>query len=260
MADELPEAAPPTAALALPPNPFGLLQMAIEKGMGADELGKLMDLAERWQKLQARQAHAAALAGFQADCPPVEKKRTADAGGKFNYRYASYDDVNKTAKPHMEKWGLSISFDTATPKVGVVLVTARVAHEQGHVEATALEVPIPAMTVNDTQRFGAAISYAKRYAMCAALNIVVTDEDVDGAMLELITTEEAEELSAMILRCGSAAHLPKFVKWAGGTPPEPGELTVEKAMQALCSIPGTSMEKARKALAAKLAEKGETYP
>jgi hypothetical protein len=36
------------------------------------------------------------------------------------------------------------------------------------------------MRVNETQKFGAALSYAKRYALQGALNIVVTDEDTDA--------------------------------------------------------------------------------
>jgi hypothetical protein len=41
------------------------------------------------------------------------------------------------------------------------------------------------MSVNDTQKMGAALSYAKRYALCAALNIIVTDEDDDAAKMSV---------------------------------------------------------------------------
>lgn len=246
------------------PSPMTLLDKAIASGMDVDKLGRLMDLAERWQANQAAVAMKAALAGFSKDCPPVEKKRTADAGGKFGYQYASYDDVNRVAKPHMANHGLSISYDTETPKPGIVKVTARVSHEAGGQMTTTLEVPIPVMSVNDTQRFGAAVSYAKRFAMCAALNIVVTDEDVDGANLEFITLEEAEELSAMLLQVGPGTHLPKFVKWAGGVPPTVEDLAGDRgvaiALAALQTIPGANLKKARDFLIGKLKEKGETYP
>lgn len=245
-------------------NPMSLLAKAIDSGMDVEKLGRLMDLAERWQANQAAVALKAALAGFSRDCPPVEKKRTADAGGKFGYQFASYDDVNRVAKPHMATHGLSISYDTESPVVGKVKVTARVSHEGGGSMTTTLEVPIPVMSVNDTQRFGAAVSYAKRFAMCAALNIVVTDEDVDGAGLEFITDAEAGELSDMLLRVGPGTHLPKFVKWAGGVAPSADDLLgpngVAVAMEALQTIPGANLKKARDFLIGKLKEKGETYP
>ncbi len=61
------------------------------------------------------------------------------------------------------------------------------------------------MRVNDTQRFGAALSYAKRYAICGALNIVTTDEDTDATNLmgSTITDEQAIQLQEWIDSTGA---------------------------------------------------------
>jgi hypothetical protein len=68
------------------------------------------------------------------------------------------------------------------------------------------------MRVNDTQRFGAALRYAQRYALCGALNIVVTDEDVDAGNLTVntITEEQVIQIEDWILSTDSDRA--KFLK------------------------------------------------
>lgn len=163
-------------------NPLVLLQSMIERGGDPDALGKMMALAEHWEANQAAKAFAAALTRFQSLCPAVFKHRVTKQTANFDgYNFASYDDVMRAAKPHLEACGIAISFSTADPgeKAGM-LGSCRI-RVGSHFEDTTLFIPIPAMKVNDTQKFGAAMSYLKRYLLCAALNIVVTDEDDDAA-------------------------------------------------------------------------------
>ena len=55
------------------------------------------------------------------------------------------------------------------------------------------------MQVNDTQKWGAALSYGKRYALMAALNIVVEDEDSDAeGLLESVSADQAMKIEAAI--------------------------------------------------------------
>jgi hypothetical protein len=85
------------------------------------------------------------------------------------------------------------------------------AHYQDHHFTT----PVPAdLKVNDTQKMGAALSYAKRYVLCAALNIVVTDEDNDAAsLMDLIGDPEIEQLNTLIYE--KNVDLRRFLDWAG---------------------------------------------
>lgn len=183
------------------PTPLALLQSALERGVDPESLSKLMDLQERYQRNEAAQSFAASLAKFQSLCPRVTKDRTASITserGSYKYNFASYDDVMRQAQPHLESCGLCVSFSTAKSDTGIV-VTCRIRHGI-HFEDHTLDVPVPAMKVNDTQRFGAALSYAKRYALCAALNIVVTDDvDDDGAsQYETIDEQQAATLQEWI--------------------------------------------------------------
>ena len=71
-------------------QPQQLLQIAVEKGAELDKLERLMDLQERWQANEAQKAFNEALAGFQRDCPKIEKTKT----GYNDVKYADLDDIS----------------------------------------------------------------------------------------------------------------------------------------------------------------------
>lgn len=161
-------------------SPLTLLHTALEKGVDPDRLGKLMDLAERWEENRASKAFADAITKFQKLCPPIHKSQMAGkSDGRMQYKFASYDDVMYVAGPILADCGIAISFTTDPSEHGLK-ATCRV-RVGTHYEDHTLTVPIPDMRVNGTQQFGAALTYAKRYVLCAALNIVVTNEDDDAS-------------------------------------------------------------------------------
>ncbi len=197
-----------------PPNPLAILEAAIERGIGPDELGKLMDLCERHERNQAAAAFGAAVAKFQRLCPAVHKGRTASIHsdkGNYKYGYAGFDDVMKQAGPHLAECGIAVSFSTEANQYGIRVTTRLRAGI--HAEDYTLDVPIPQMKVNDTQKYGAALSYAKRYGLCAALNIVVTD-DVDNDAnfpIDTITEEQAIQIQEWI--DSKNVNPQRFLEW-----------------------------------------------
>lgn len=206
-------------------DPLMLIDRAISRGIDADQLSKLMDLQERHERNEAAKAFAAAVSGFQNDCGPVFKGRKADAG-KVRFDYASFDDVMRVARPHLQKYGIAVSFDTdATVQAGRVLGIVCRVRVGTHTETTRVNLPIPPTTTNDTQAFAAAVSYGKRYAMCAALNIVITDEDNDASGLEFITKADADEIIRILRKCN--VYLPKFLEWAEVPIAQPGKPSFE---------------------------------
>lgn len=208
--------------IALPkpgPDPLALVQLAIEKGADIDKLGRLFDLAERYEKAQAAIRFARAITKFQAACPRVKKERKAQIPGKdgkqgYGYSFANFEDVDRVAAPHLAANEIVVTFSTdhvANGTVPAIKTTCRV-RVGTHTEDTVLSVPVPQMTVNDTQRYGAALSYAKRYAMCAALKIVVADEDDDGqGLIERVNDGQIETLRAHLERTGTKEEA--FLHW-----------------------------------------------
>lgn len=218
---ELTTSPPPAAAAVVPTyNPLALLEKAIERGMDPDRLGQLMDLARQWEKDQAAQRFANALTMFSAECPPIEKKRSAQMMGKEGrqgpeYTYANYEDIDRAIRPLLNRLGIVITFTTDDlEKPGVALtnipIVCRV-RVGTHVEETRLNVPIPP-GVNATQGYGSGSSYAKRYAIIAALNLPIRDDDDDARSLyRRITFEQMGQLQDLIKESG--ADLAAFLKW-----------------------------------------------
>jgi hypothetical protein len=156
-------------------TPMQLLQAAVANNVDAAQLEKLMDLQERWEAGQARKAFAGAMANFQANCPTILKSKKAD-----RYNYAPLDEILRTIRPHLDAAGLSVVFNTSM-KDAVITAYCTVQHIDGHSVTSEFSAPVdPAMKVNETQRAGSANSYAKRYALCNALNLVGSEFDDDA--------------------------------------------------------------------------------
>jgi len=160
-------------------TPMQLMQAMIERGTTPDELEKMLSLQERWEANQARKSFAAAMAHFQANCPTILKSKKAD-----RYSYAPLDEILRTIRPHLDSAGLSVAFNTSM-KDAVITAYCTVTHRDGHSVTSEFSAPVdPAMKVNETQKAGSANSYARRYALCNALNLVASNEDDDGYAAE----------------------------------------------------------------------------
>lgn len=195
---------------AAPDNPMAIIAAGLESGtLQPEQLSKLMDLQERWERNAAASAFGDALAAFQRDCPPIVKERRAD-----RYYFAGLDDIMAKIRPVLGRHGLSVTFDTEHNDGGNLTVVCIVRHGI-HEQRSRHTMPVPKeLKVNSAQQYGAALSYAKRYALCAALNIVVTDEDNDAATpTEYITPEQAVQIEEMLDAYN--VNRPAFFTWIG---------------------------------------------
>lgn len=192
-------------------TPMLLIERALERG---HDPSKLYELAQKWQQDIAAEQFATALATFQARCPQIKKERSIDLGGGKGPLYASLDDIMHQIAGLLAECGLAITFSAGITDSGHLTAKCLVHHGR-HVEHSEITLPVPSnMRVNDTQKMGAALSYAKRYALCAALNIVVTDEDRDGeGLLETIGEEQAATIREWIESTG--ANESGLLNWLG---------------------------------------------
>jgi hypothetical protein len=201
-----------------PNDPMAIIAMAVQSGAEPGQLRELLELQREWAKDRAAEAFAQALTQFQRQCKFVTKTRDAKIrsnkgeGSSYSYKFAGFDDVMRQAGPALDDCGLAVSFSTQAIDKGI-RVTCRIRHGI-HSEDHTLDVPVPQMNVNDTQRYGAALSYAKRYALCAALNIIVTDDkDDDGeGCYETVTEEQAIQIREWVE--SKSVNLKRFLEWA----------------------------------------------
>jgi len=119
-----------------------------------------------------------AMVAAQSEFPVIAKTHTAKvrmkSGGEYSYSYADLEDVVSASRPVLVKHGLSVRQFVDWDGSHDLLVT-RVSHVSGQWE----DAPMRLQECPTPQEQGSAITYAKRYAYCAALGIVA-DEDDDG--------------------------------------------------------------------------------
>ena len=125
--------------------------------------------------LEARKAWYAAFAKAQAALETVEATVKVDTGA-FGYAYAPLAVVIAAVRKALAANGLSFAQDV-TGVDRTILVTTRIYHEDGWVESFG---PLPLSAGGTNQQTGGSITYARRYALSAALGIAA-DEDSDGA-------------------------------------------------------------------------------
>lgn len=115
----------------------------------------------------------------------------------FKSKYSNIESVWEAIRLPMTVNGLTVWQDVTTEERSVA-ITTRIVHVSGQwVEFGPLSVP---MSKLDAHGVGSATSYARRYALCAAVGVVSGDEDDDGNLAivqpKKITLENVEEVKA----------------------------------------------------------------
>src|SRR5438132_10863299 len=157
-------------------NPHIMIAAAIERGLPVEQLERLMELAERWERNRAAEAWAEAVKKFQGLMPAVVKGNPVnDRNGKLLYQFADFADIMDVAQPILDQCGIAVTFTTSQAER---LMTTTCHVRVGiHVEDTAATLSLPEIpNANDAQKAGGALKYGQRYSFVAALNIRVKGE------------------------------------------------------------------------------------
>ena len=171
----------------VPLNPEALIAKAIEANVPVEALERLLAMRAELKREQARAAFFESLASFQASIPAIPKTKVAQvntARGSYAYRDADIADIQQAIAPELHARGLSVTFDTRHTEGGY-LIACIVHRSAGHSERTEFLVPLDQQArMNDAQKAGSALTYGRRYALCAALGIVTAEDDDDARATE----------------------------------------------------------------------------
>jgi hypothetical protein len=125
---------------------------------------------------------AEALAMLQTKLPRIDKANTADVvtqKGSYKYTYANLAQISRVLLPALGEVGLSFT-TKPTMSGGQFVLAYRLLHVSG--EDDKGEYPLP--TGGTPQSMGSAITYARRYCLCAVTGVAPDDDDDDGAAAE----------------------------------------------------------------------------
>lgn len=215
-----------TALEPTPANVFALISAAA-KDPNCDP-AKMTTLYELQKNIIADAAARAFTDDFialQAALPTIRADGRIEIEAKPGKRgqstpYASFQNIMKTVKPLLREHGFTLSFepDIAPGTDGRIIMRGHLAHQKGHTRSCAIMLPLETSgSKNNVQGVGSSISYGKRYATIALLNIISNakeDADLDGhdpkkvidgeviVESEKISPKQRAEVIAAIEDCG----------------------------------------------------------
>jgi hypothetical protein len=111
-----------------------------------------------------------ALLGFAAEFGGAHK---TGINPHFKSQYMTLDELVRATNPVLQKHGL---FVLHAMHEGFVITTVTHAESETFISS---QIALPALT--DPQKIGSAITYYKRYNLCALLNIAEADDDANLA-------------------------------------------------------------------------------
>lgn len=201
------------------PTASRLLEMAVDKDLDVEKLGKLVELQERLLDRQAAEEFAAAMARFQAECPPIPKTSTVSfpggGGSQVKYKYAELDTIADHIRPLLRDCGLAYTWDSDFTDTHIEC-TCTVQHTGGHSKSSKFTAPLdtPAR-MSGAQKNAAALTFARRMSLIQVLGLTTTESDTDGVTgsLEPISEQQVRDLELLLENCGG--NLQRLLKFMG---------------------------------------------
>ncbi|MER7167259.1 ERF family protein [Micromonospora sp. NPDC000207] len=126
----------------------------------------------------------AALAELQTQLPRITKDQTAKVksertGAQYSYTYADLAQVSAQVLPILGKLGLAFTSRPTVNDGKFVLV-----YELRHVSGEVIPGVYPLPERGTPQEIGSAITYARRYCLCAVTGVAPDDDDNDAVVAQ----------------------------------------------------------------------------
>ncbi|GAA0550229.1 hypothetical protein GCM10010172_35420 [Paractinoplanes ferrugineus] len=130
---------------------------------------------------------AEALADLQTQLPHVAKNNTAKAG-TYSYNYADLAEISRQLLPVMGKLGLSFTSKPTLLDGKFVL-----AYKLRHISGESDEGVWPLPERGSPQEIGSAVSYARRYCLCAVTGLAPDNDGEDAVLAEQAARKQRVE-------------------------------------------------------------------
>ncbi len=198
-------------------SPVAMMRSMIKSGISAENVAaftELVKLSEHMEDRKAAKDFAVAFNDLQAEMPKVQAvSAVPNNDGTVRYMFCPYEELMRQVAPFLHKHGFSITFSNRFDE-GRLVSICTLTHVSGHSKTNEFTVRIgkgpPGSS--ESQADGAAGTYAKRFALISALNIVV-EKDSDARIVGgKISKGQADSLRQRVASTGSDQAL--FLKFA----------------------------------------------
>lgn len=189
-----------------------MLGKFIEAGITNENISafeRLLAMKERMDTKDAEKQFAAEFVALQSELNPIQANKVVpNNDGTARYKFAPFEDIMDVVRPLLQKHGFTVTFSMSFSD-GRVIQTCTLQHIGGHSRSNqfACRIGSGPPKSSEAQGDGAASTYAKRFALCNALNIVI-ETDSDGAIDarrdgDVISKEKVQYLREQVRETGS---------------------------------------------------------
>ena len=163
-------------------SPMGMMLSAIQQGATLEQVEKMMDLQERWEKKEAKKSYDAAFANFKAEAVQIIKGKLITDGPLKGKSHAELCDVVDAVTPALSKHGLSSSWKITKDEPAWMEVTCYLRHVGGHEESVSMGGPPDAGGAkNAIQARASTKTYLERYTLKGITGLSERNDDDDGS-------------------------------------------------------------------------------
>lgn len=162
-------------------SPMGMMLSAVQQGATLEQVEKMMDLQERWEKKEAKKSYDAAFASFKAEAVQIIKGKLITDGPLKGKSHAELCDVVDAVTPALSKHGLSSSWKITKDDPAWMEVTCYLRHVGGHEESVSMGGPPDAGGAkNAIQARASTKTYLERYTLKGITGLSERNDDDDG--------------------------------------------------------------------------------
>lgn len=223
-AQRLPVAQPQQSLAIASNSPAAMMLAAMDRGASLEQVEKMMDLQERWERREAEKALNAALSAFRAEAIEVIKRKGVGYMGKtgwVGYKHAELSDLVDGVAPALARQGLSHRWDVQQAG-NQITVTCILTHALGHsIQVSLTAGPDTSGNKNPIQAIQSAITAMQRHTLKAITGVAEKGDDDDANSTEPKGAQKAEgalEGSQDLIDAGRAAAMDgmaELTKWWG---------------------------------------------
>lgn len=187
-----------------------LERLARDPQIPTERITELFRLAERREQTLLHRAFHLDMNALQAELTQVAKDKPNPA---FRSKYATYEALDRVARPLYTQYGFDITFGTAPPsRPDHIMVVCKIGHRMGYFEEHSLEGPVSTQGsqggragATPIQAVGIAVSYLKRYLLQMVLNLVTSDDPTDNDGNPNVSSDPLAKYADWLLRFEQAA-------------------------------------------------------
>jgi hypothetical protein len=204
---------PGQALPAVQATPLSMIQFAIEKGAGIDQLERLWDMQLRYEANEAKKAYHFAMSEFKKERIVITKDKD---NTQYKSKYTSIGHLIEVVSPLLGKHGLSHKWDIVQ-EGDIIKVTCVSTHSLGHSESVSMSAPSDKSGAkNPIQQIKSTRTYLQAATFESLFGLASTDSNVDddgNGYGNVVTIDEKQQSQIIDMIAAKNVNERQFLDW-----------------------------------------------